>query len=306
MHTVDSQLVYQEILRPAMKTRELLQSTEMSRRSFLGQAGRSLAGALGAGPLSEIASVQAQEADLDKYDFILARVRFQEGQVPGATPGPDVWNVRPGGDANLLDELSRVVRCRIKPISGTQNWEPQYAQHGQLNAVASLSEWEQLIKYPFLFMTGENYFRLSALEKGNLKAYLQRGGFLFMDDCLLDATGDFFYQSAYVLLEELFSQGAVKHIPHEHEVLCNVFDLSARGLPSLRPAGKRRARGLPHMLGKKHGARGVYLGERLAVFLSCADLHCGWCDRAGLEYGRPSYKRAIQMGINVIVYAMTH
>jgi hypothetical protein len=278
----------------------------MNRRTFLGHAGLILAGGLGAAHLPGLASARPQGDDLDQYDFVLPRVRFQEGQAPGITPGPDVWNVRPGGDANLLEELSRVVRCRVKPISGTQDWEPQYAQQGQLNAVVSLTEWEQLIQYPFLFMTGENYFRLSVLEKDNLKAYLQRGGFLFMDDCLVGPNSDFFYQSAYVVLEELFSRGAVKHIPHDHEVFRSVFNLSATGLPSLRPANKRRRRGLPSVLGKKHGARGVYVGERLAVFLSAADLHCGWCDRAGLEYDRPCYKRAIQMGINIIVYAMTH
>ena len=155
-------------------------------------------------------------------------------------------------------------------------------------------------------MTGENYFRLSTLEKDNLRAYLQRGGFLFMDDCLLGATGDFFYRSAYALMEELFSPGAVKHIPHDHEVFRSVFDFSNRGLPRLRSINKPRVRGLPYVLGNSHGARGVYMGERLAVFISAADLHCGWCDRTGLEFGRPSYKRAIQMGINIIVYAMTH
>jgi hypothetical protein len=289
-----------------MKTQELSQPTGMNRRSFLGHAGRSLAGALGAAHLPGLAFARPQGDDLDQYDFVMPRVRFQEGQVPGVMPGPDVWNVRPGGDANLLEELSRVVRCRIKPISGTQDWEPQYAQQGQLNAVVSLTEWEQLIHYPFLFMTGENYFRLSVLEKDNLKAYLQRGGFLLMDDCHLGPDSDFFYQSAHVILEELFSQGAVKHIPHDHEVFRNVFKLSASGLPMLRPSKARRRYGLPSVLGKRHGARGVYVEERLAVFLSCVDLHCGWCDRAGLEYDRPCYERAIQMGINIIVYAMTH
>ena len=81
---------------------------------------------------------------------------------------------------------------------------------------------------------------------------------------------------------------------------------SQTGLPSLdyvaRPPMRRQS--VPH--GQNHGARGVFIGDRLAVFLGSTDLHCGWCDSHGVEWGIEGYRKAIQMGINIILYAMTH
>jgi len=55
-----------------------------------------------------------------------------------------------------------------------------------------------------------------------------------------------------------------------------------------------------------HGARGLFVRDRLAVFLSSTDLHCGWCDRHGTTWGLVGYRQAIQMGINIVMYALTH
>ena len=49
---------------------------------------------------------------------------------------------------------------------------------GQLNAVVSFDEPEELKKYPFLFMTGENHYKFDEWQKTNLKEYITRGGFL--------------------------------------------------------------------------------------------------------------------------------
>jgi len=281
------------------------------RREFLKTAGRTIAGTLlTAGGLRSIAAQSAHQEspdDLDQYDFLLPRVRFvhEEREV-------DRWNVRPGGDANLLRELSSVIRCKVKPVEGTDNWEPQYAEEGQLNAVVTLDEPKRLKKYPFLFMTGENHYEINEQQKENLSNYISRGGFLLMDDCVVGSGGDFFYKSSYKLLEEVFGPGAVKRIPHSHEVFHNVYNLGDVGLPFLEfenpPASARTDRqdraGLPYMHGQNYGARGVFVGDRLAVFLSSTDIHCGWTDGQGRTFR--NHKQAIQMGINIIMYAISH
>lgn len=277
--------------------------TTMKRRDFLRLAGGAL--------LAPGAAVQATQTpydpdarsdptDLDEYDFILPRVRFVEMAFRGRGKGPDVWNVRPGGDANLLRELARVVRCRVKPISRAFDWNPQYGHESQFNVVVTFDDPERLRHYPFLFMTGENHFEFAAEQKGNLKDYLTAGGFLLMDDCVVGSGGDFFYTSAFRLLEELFGRNSVRLIPRGHEVFHNVFDFTDTGLPVLQYGG----RGGSH--GQNHGARGLFLRDRLAVFLSSVDLHCGWCDGRGATWGIDGYRKAIQMGINIITYAMAN
>ena len=63
--------------------------------------------------------------------------------------------------------------------------------------------------------------------------------------------------------------------------------------------------------GASHGSnrrspRGLFIGDRLGVFLSSTDMHCGWCDSHGIEWGLDAYRKTIQWGINIILYAMTH
>lgn len=278
----------------------------MTRRTFIKGIGR--AGVLAAvvpGMVAKASEYVSMVGDLDQYDFILPRVRFTEGQPNGRTKGPDVWNVRPGGDANLLEELSSVLRCKVKPIVNTHEWQPQYAQAGQLNAVVTFDDFDTVKPYPFLFMTGENYYSFSAKAKANFKNYIERGGFILMDDCVVGNGGDFFYQSAYAMLEEIFGQESVKRIPLDHEVFCNVYDFTDFGLPGME-FDRRRQMGMPYLHGQHHGARGIFVEDRLSVFLSSTDLHCGWCDRSGVEFGRQHYRRAIQMGVNIVLYAMMH
>ncbi len=282
----------------------------MKRREFLQLAGATLlTGATpsrgndeSTGPLYD----QQEPTDYDRYDFVFARVQFVEQGVKGQGKGPDLWNVRPGGDANLLREFSRVIQCRVKPIGGTFDWNPQYAREGQLNAVVRFDEPDHLRQYPFLFMTGENYYIFSDEQKQNFKDYITAGGFILMDDCVVGSGGDFFYRSSFSLLEEIFGLGSVRVVPKDHEVFKNVYDFTETGLPSLdylaRPGIRRQS--IPH--GQNHGARGVFIGDRLAVFLSSTDLHCGWCDSHGVEWGLEGYRKTIQMGINIILYAMTH
>jgi hypothetical protein len=120
--------------------------------------------------------------------------------------------------------------------------------------------------------------------------------------------GDFFYRCAFGLLEELFGSGSVRAIPNEHEVFHNLYDLTATGLPWLHYVGSNYPQyagsGPPH--GINHGARGLFINDRLAVFLSSQDLHCGWVDSRGIVWGLDGYRKSIQMGINIILYAMTH
>jgi len=277
---------------------------QIKRRDFLQLAGRTLlTGALastGVARARDFDSGPPEAGDLDKYDFVIPRVRVRELAYRGGGKGPDFWNVRPGGDANLLRELTKVIRCRVKPILGTFDWQPQYAVEGQFNAVVDFDEPKRLREYPFLFMTGENHYEFTESQKRNLKEYITRGGFLLIDDCVVASGGDFFYQSSYRLLEGVFGSGSVRSVPREHEVFHNVYDLGGTGLPLLHYTQDGRPHGL------NHGARGLFIRDRLAVFLSSTDLHCGWCDSHGTTWGLHGYRRAVQMGINIIMYALTH
>ena len=236
---------------------------------------------------------QLDQSDLARYDMLMPRVHFRsDGRVP------DQWNIWPIGDRNLLEELQRVVNCKVKLQPGIGR-SLRYGETRHFNAVVDLDHPERLQRFPLIFMTSEGAIHFNEQQRRNLKTYLEQGGFVFMDDCCFDSVADYFFQCCVALLRELFGPGALRSIPRDHEVFHNVYDLGAMGLP--------------HVSGQHHEAQGVFLNGRLAAFVSSTDLHCGWSDRNHAWYrrgGRPpgnaAYEEAIEMGINVLMYAMSH
>ena len=265
----------------------------LNRREFLTELGTTVAAAaMGTTALSLVTNTIARastriDEDLEKYDFLMPRVKFDcDRRVPAR------WNTYVGADINLLREFSSVVRCKVKIPDGANNSSPTYGSERQFNAVVDFTDMEQLRNYPFLFMTSEGAFAntFAQSKRENLRQYIEEGGFLVMDDCVFNRSGDYFYQSAFQLLSEIFGPDAVIRIPHEHEVFHNVYD--------------RGDAGLPYIQGVHHGARGVFIGDRLAVFLSSVDLHCGWAGCFGKRDRR--YRESIEMGTNLIMYALSH
>jgi len=268
---------------------------KLTRRSVIASA--ALAAASGMLPASAFAATAARKprgakaAPIQQYDFILPRVKFacDEGAI-------DTWNVTPGGDKNLLREAGATLNLRVKLVQGVTSYDPYYGDEDDFDAVVYLSNAEELKKYPLLFMTGEGRFDLDRTERHALYQYLTDGGMILIDDCLLDDS-DVFFKRARAILSDLFGKKAVVIIPHDHEVFTNVFDFSGTGLPQIARVWQ--------------DAEGVFIGDRLAVFLSSTDLHCGWTDIEGRWYtqsvnGGTAYAAAIQMGTNIIRYAISH
>jgi len=270
------------------------QDTLLNRRSFLGKAGSLMAGGLLSAPIASKALAQPYFANNSPapgdYDFLFTRVKFQCNRRVG-----DRWNHFPGAEKNLLNELSRVTRCKIKETTNCRNGRPRRGKEDQFNAVVRLHDRDALRKHPFIFMTAEGEYSLSDREKENLKEFLSAGGFLMADDCVWGRDGDFFFQGTCQILRELFGQNSVRLIPNEHEIMHNIHDM--------------RSIGLPLCLGVNRGPTGLFIGDRVAAFMSSTDLHCGWIvpgrKRVGPN-GIHGYEPAVAMGVNVIAYSMLH
>jgi hypothetical protein len=258
----------------------------INRRSFLRKTSRTVAAGLAVGSFSSLVRQRVYGEDSDeseRYDFLMARVRFYTPE--DVKDVREDWASSPGADRNLLERLSSVVRCKVKLPPNCGDVNPSTGAEYQFNAVVDFRDIENLRKFPFVFMTGWHLYSFSASEKRNLKKYVLGGGFLLMDEC---TTTDKFYKCSYALLEKIFGRGAVERIPNSHEIFHNVYDLTDTGLP--------------HCHGISHGARGVFVGDRLAVFLSSVDIHCAWAKHPATRY----WEEALQMGVNIIMYAISH
>jgi uncharacterized protein DUF4159 len=148
---------------------------------------------------------------------------------------------------------------------------------------------EELFLYPFVYMTGHGNISFSAAEALRLRHYLESGGFLHADDNYgMD-------ESFRRELARVFPDKQLVELPPEHGLFHCHFKL-ANGLPKIHEHDGERAQAL-----------GLFIKDRLAVLYTFeSDLGDGWEDAH--IHGDPPHKHraALEMGTNIIVWALTH
>ena len=273
--------------------------SNMNRRQFI-QRGTLAAAALSGAALTTSAIVQAQgfEAggrvpdDAENFDFLFARI---------CNNNPN-WDFGPGGDKNLLEQFSEVLRCKIKSQDNVRDDHPSRGEPEHFNAVVDLSNLDTMRKFPFLFGTGMGSYRPPSGDRlENLQSYIEEGGFLLMDECVHPGRKEDYYQSSADILRHLFRPDQIRPIPEDHEIYSNVYDISE---PNFR-RWQRRNGSRTSELGSP-GNLGVFIGNRLAVFLCDADIHCGWSDPRNSWIKRANHREGIQTGINILTYFLSH
>ncbi len=243
---------------------------QLSRRQFLGGALASAGGLL----LGSMLGPRAVRADgaVKTGQFIFPRLQFS---VYDRTP--DIWNVHPIGDANLRQKLAELTNINVST-------EPK---------VVRLRDFDDMCRHPFVFMTSEGFFELEPQEERNLREFLERGGFVYADDCVYNGQEDRFAQSYAKLINKLFPDNPMRDIPTDHEILHAYFDFPD---------------GVPHMQGVRWpgaNARGLFEPGtgRIMTLITPGDLHCGWVNSFWEE---SKNLQAIKMGINIIIYFLSH
>ena len=230
--------------------------------------------------------------DVDNYDLLLPRI---------CNNNPD-WDFGPGGDKNMLEQFSAIMRCKVKLQDNVRDEYPDNGLPEHFNGAIDLTGLDAMRKFPAMFMMGTGSYEIRDRNKlDNLKAYLEEGGFLLMDECASPRRTDQFYQSGLRVLLSIFGDAQVRTIPEDHEIYRNVYDISEPNFRRWRRGSSDRSRA-----GSSPGNTGVFIGERLAVFLCDADIHCGWLDPRDSWGKRANNHESIQTGVNVLTYFLSH
>jgi len=243
----------------------------LSRRRLLQASAAAAGGALLGSVFGFFGGEKRAAADqaVKTGQFIFPRLQFS---VKDETV--DRWNVGPVGDVNLRKKLMELTNINV-------SLEPK---------VVRLGDFDELCRHPFVFMTSEGYFDLPAQEEWNLREFLERGGFILADDCVYVAREDRFFRDYIKLVNKLFPDNPVRKIPLDNEIYHIYYDFP---------------RGSPHMQGVPHGAHGLFERGtgRIMTYIDPGDMHCGWM----MQYwANEKNIEAIKMGINVIIYFLTH
>ena len=245
----------------------------LCRRRFLELGTKSLGGGLLLGLLlgSFFPSTAWADKAVETGKFVFPRLQFST--VDGT---PKHWDISPQGDAILRRELKKHTNINV-------SMEPK---------IVRLGDFDEMCLNPFVFMTAGGGFELPANEEKNLHEFLERGGFILADDCVgtTDATRDAFFQCYLKLINKLYPDNPMRKIPYDHEIFHSYYDFPD---------------GCPHMQGVPHGAYGLFEPGtgRIMTVLTSGDIHCGWCCQF---WGMDKNMEAIKMGINVIIYYLSH
>ncbi len=240
--------------------------------------------------------------------------------APSGRNGVPTWKVDPA----FADDVFTFVRIRYNSSRGYGRWATDYPDSDlnlsyrlqQLTSlkvdpngkVLELTD-EELFDYPFIYIVEPGDLHFTEEEVVALRTYLERGGFLMVDDFWGEAEWDNFYRE----MKRVFPQREPVELPLEHPVFHCVYDLNMRPqIPSIGVAQWGRHEGITW---EREDAREVHYkayfddqGRMMAIVCHNTDLGDGW-EREGEDewYFREfSEKKAYPLGINIVFYAMTH
>ena len=219
--------------------------------------------------------------------FTFVRIAYQSWGGRGwydnrwDTDGPD-------SELNFSFRLQQLTSLKVNP-------EP---------IVLTLTD-PRLFDYPFIYIVEPGYLLLREDEVTALRRYLFHGGFLLVDDFWGDREWfNFDEQMRRVLPDRSWQE-----LPLSHEIFHCVYDLQERPqVPAIGWALRGYSYERPDATEPHYRAWHDDAGRMIVLACHNTDLGDGW-EREGEHpdyFHEYSEKKAYPMGINIVVYAMTH
>lgn len=197
----------------------------------------------------------------DDARFKIARVKYNGGGD---------WYNDPSAEVNLLKFVAQNTNIKTNP-----KYEFVDLSTGNIFA------------YPFLFITGHGNIIFSDIEAKKLRAYLEAGGFLYVDD-------DYGLDKAFRReMKKIFPEKDLIELPFSYGLYNCMFDFRS-GPPKTHEHDKNLPRGY-----------GLFVDKRLCVYYT---FECnpsdGWADPEVHKDPPEKREEALRFGTNIIVWAL--
>ncbi|HWF07143.1 MAG TPA: DUF4159 domain-containing protein [Bryobacteraceae bacterium] len=232
----------------------------------------------------------------EKTEFVMGRLMFRAspygmfGQLDRYydwREGRTGWtNDYPRADRHFVQAVRRLTRVHVRSAEQPVN----------------LDDGDDVFDWPWIFAVQSSPMDLTAQQAGKLREYLLRGGFLMCADTWGDDQWDLFASA----MKRVFPERDFVEIPDRDPVFHVIYDLKDRyGIPgewSLRS-------GVPYLNGGRVGHwRGIYDDKNrlmvVADFNSDTSDSWEWADEP--RYPEKYSAQGIRIGVNYIIYAMSH
>ncbi len=172
------------------------------------------------------------------------------------------------------------------------------AEDGQVLRISD----EAIFDYPWLYVVEAGSMSMSDHDTALLREYLLRGGFLMVDDF----HGPIEWQLFELQMSRTFPDRPIVDLEHHAEPFHVLYDLSERQqIPGIRALmnGQTWEKG-----GRHPHWRGVMddVGRVMVAINFNQDIGDAWEHADDAHYPAPLTTQAYRMGVNYVVYAMTH
>jgi hypothetical protein len=227
--------------------------------------------------------------------FIFCRIRYSSYQ---GFNGMERWRIDyPESDIHFSWRISQLTTLKV----------PKDENGEYKHAVVRLTD-KELFNYPFIYMLEVGYLIFDESEVENLRKYLDRGGFLMVDDFW----GEREWQNWESQISRVFDpiEYPIVELELDHPIFNCVFEIKEKPQVPAPQHWLNWGRTYEREDAKEVHYRGIYDKEGRLMVVMChnTDLGDGW-EREGINkeyFEELSVKKAYPMGINIVVYALTH
>lgn len=225
-------------------------------------------------------------------EWAFARLMYPGGWNDGYAGREDYWTEGrslwtqdfPRADRHFSEALRRLSRVHVRSVE----------------QVINLDDGNEVYNWPWLYAVQVGEWGITNEQAGKLRDYLLRGGFFMADDLHGTVEWQVFEES----MKRVFPNRPIVDIPKEDAIFHTVYDLDERyqivGAEHLDQGHKRD--------GYVARWRGVYDDKhRLMMAVSFnSDVGDSWEWADSPDYPEKYSALGVRIGVNYVVYAMTH
>jgi hypothetical protein len=243
--------------------------------------------------------VEMPAGGLDKSEWVFARLMYPQhpnarfgrysrgGGRSNWLEGGTSWTQDyPRADRLFAQALRRLTRLNARPVEQPVN----------------LDDGDDVYNWPFLCAGEMGDWMLTDQQAAKLRDYLLRGGFLLLDDFWGTEEWQRFAES----MDRVFPDRPIVEIPDADQVFHTIYDLDERyqipGQWALRRGSTYRNDGsTPYW-------RGIYddSGRLMVAICFNSDVGDGWEWADDPRFPEKYSALAIRLGVNYVIYALTH
>ena len=232
----------------------------------------------------------ANDARFKTDVFTFVRIKYSS---IGNYWGMAKWSIDyPDSDLNFSFRLQEMTSLKVDPDG----------------IILELTD-EELNNHPFVYLIEPGHLRFSDAEVRALREYLLGGGFMMVDDFW----GENEWYNFYREIKRVFPDREPQELPLSHPIFNCVFPLDEKPqIPNVGLGMESRYHGVTweRWDAQEVHYKGLFDDKNRLMAIIChnTDLGDGWEWEGYNEYffREFSEKKAYPLGINIVVYALTH